>query len=259
LPTTHLLMFNPQSKPMQLRELRRAIAYGLDRERILSEVVLRDEAMEHGRIVSGPFFTRSYANSVNVEPWPYDLSAALALTLASAQQLEGQIPELKMLAPPGVIEQAAAAEMILTWQRIGINVVLVEPTAEETTDWDILYQTVQLAEPIVDLWPQVSQQPTAELADLEHFPNWLKREFIELDRMSDWNLAVAQTQTLHRQLTSEAIFVPLWEVDEFLIYRKNIDGVPIEPMHCYDRIDRWTMDAYLPVWQPETEEDPTET
>lgn len=251
LPSTHMLMFNPQSRTIRLRELRRALAYGLDREKILGQTVLRDENLEHGRVISGPFFTRSYANSVVVEPWPYDLSSALALSLASARQLNGEIPVLTMLAPPGVIEQAAAAEMIRTWKRIGINVVLLEPTVEDATDWDILYQTVQLTEPIVDLWPFVSQQPTAELADLDHFPDWLKREFIVLDRMSDWNLAVTQTQSLHRQLTSEAMFIPLWEVDEFLVYRKNIDGVPSEPVHCYDRIDRWTMEAFLPAWQPE--------
>lgn len=251
LPTTHLLMFNPESKTVRLRELRRALAYALDRQKILSQTVLRDENMVHGRIISGPFFTRSYANSVVVEPWPYDMSSALALSFASARQLNDEIPVLKMLTPPGLIEQAAAAEMIKTWQLIGINVEIVEPTATDATEWDILYQTVQLTEPIVDLWPFVSQQPTAELADLDHFPDWLKREFISLDRMSDWNLAVGQTQSLHRQLTSEAVFIPLWEVDEFTIYRKNLDGVPSEPVNCYDRIDRWTMDAFLPAWQPE--------
>lgn len=251
LPTTHLLQFNSESRPLRLRELRRALAYGLDREAILSDVVLRDKTMQHGRIISGPFFTRSYANSVAVDPWPFDLSSAFALALASKRQLDGEIPEIRLLAPPDPVEQAAAAEMIRTWKRIGINVALVEPTADENVEWDIMYQTVQLTEPIVDLWPFISQQPTAELADLDHFPDWLKREFIVLDRMSDWNLAVAQTQSLHRQLTSEAMFIPLWEVDEFLIYRKNIDGVPSAPVHCYDGIDRWTMDAYLPQWQPQ--------
>ncbi len=252
LPTTHLLQFNPESRPLRMRELRRALAYGLDRESILKNVVLRDENMEHGRIVSGPFFTRSYANSVAVEPWPYDLTSAFALTLAAKRQMEdGELPELKLLAPPDPVEQLAAAEMIRTWKRIGINVRLVEPTAEDAVDWDIMYQTAQLTEPIVDLWPFVSQQPTAELADLDHFPDWLKREFIVLDRMSDWNLAVTQTQSLHRQLTSEAMFIPLWEVDEFMVYRKNIDGVPSDPVQCYDRIDRWTMDAYFPSWRPE--------
>ena len=47
-PTTHVLQFNPESVPLKNSEFRRALAFVLNREKILAETVLRDPAMRRG-------------------------------------------------------------------------------------------------------------------------------------------------------------------------------------------------------------------
>lgn len=250
IPTTHVVQFNPMSPAIRVRELRRAMLYCLDRETILRGTVLRDANAAHGRVVTSPFPLSSSANSPDVPPRAFDLSAAVALALAGAQQMEGQLPHLTMLVPDGAVEQAAAADLVRAWRRIGLDVEIIsaaapaEAGAEAT--WDLHYRTLQMVEPSVELWPFLTTRPTAAVQDLDVFPDWLKQKLVEVDRTSDWGLSLESVRDLHEVLWSEVRFIPLWEVDRFMIVRKNIQGFPTPPVQCYQHIDRWTMQAFFP-------------
>ena len=55
-----------------------------------------------------------------------------------------------------------------------------------------------------------------------------------------------QCKELHRRLSVETACLPLFEVDGFLVIRKNTRGVPQTPLHAYDQLDRWYIEAMLP-------------
>ncbi len=247
IPTTHILQLNPHSRPLRVRELRRSLAYAVDRDSILRDTVLRDYDAAHGRVVTSPFPSRSPANSLDVEPRSFDISAAVALMLAAAGQLDGAIPVLKMHVPPGPVERAAAEELIKSWKRIGIEVEIIPADADPQTPWDLHYRTLQLVEPTLDVWPFLTGEPTAEMADLAVFPDWLQQQLIALDRTSDLGRSLAATRRLHEALWSEVRFLPLWEVDQFMVIRKNILGFRAEPIHCYQDVDHWTISAWFPT------------
>ena len=247
IPTTHVVQFNPQSRPLRIREVRRALAYALDRQAILADTVLRDIDTAHGRVVSSPFPSSSPANSLDVEPRSYDFSAAFALMLAGARQLDGTIPVLKMHVPAGEVEQAAAKQLVRAWKRIKIEVEILPPDADPATPWDLHYRTVQLVSPTLDIWPFLTGEPTARMSDLKVFPDWLQQQMIALDRTSDLGRSLASMRRLHEALWSEVRFLPLWEVDGFLVIRKNALGFRQRPIHCYHDIDRWTLSAWFPT------------
>lgn len=244
LPRTHIVQINPHSVPLHNGELRRGLIYALDRESILRQTVLRDPQARHGRVVASPFPSSSFANSIGVLPREYNLSSAVALVLAAAQQLEGGIPPLKMLVPPGPVERAAASELQRAWKRVGVDVQLVKYSESDGDDWDLVYRTMQMTEPTVELWPFLTAADRARIGDLTPYPDWLKQELVSLDRTSDWNRTVNLIQELHKDLWSEALFIPLWEVDEFLVIRKNIGGFPLRPIHCYQNVEHWTVEAW---------------
>jgi ABC-type transport system substrate-binding protein len=100
VPVTHLLQFNPRSKPLANRTLRRALAYGLSRKMIFEDVILRgpsEKAERLGRLTSAPFPTTSYAYATTVEPHKYDPALAMALTAGAKKELNGELPSLKMI------------------------------------------------------------------------------------------------------------------------------------------------------------------
>ena len=251
IPQTHVIQFNPQSPAVRVREMRRAMLYVLDREAVLRNTVLRDPRAAHGRVVTSPFPVSSSGNSPDVPQRAYDLSAAIALALAAAQQLNGELPELRMLVPAGPVEQAAAADLVRAWRRIGLTVTIIDPAdaaaSEAPVAWDLHYRTLHMVEPTVQLWPFLTTQSTAVVNDLDVYPDWLKQKLIQVDRTSDWGRALDTVRELHEMLWSEVRFIPLWEVDGFMVVRKNIQGFPTPPVHCYQNIDRWTMQAYFPT------------
>ncbi|MDB4731347.1 ABC transporter substrate-binding protein [bacterium] len=250
LPETHLLQFNPESKPLRNRELRTALAYAVNRDKLLKEIVLRDPAATNGKIVTSPFLSSNPGRNILVEPRRYDLSAALAMVMASQKQLKEGLPQLTMIVAPGPIEEEVAREIVAVWKKIGIEVKLVLANEPRPEEWDLIYRSVQMVEPLVEIWPFLTIEERARLDDLKKYPDWLKQELVQLDRTSDQSRAISAMQTLHRHLWSNTAVFPLWELQRFMVVRKNVQGYPKNIMHCYDQVDRWTIDAWYQTELP---------
>ncbi|MCA9089347.1 MAG: hypothetical protein KDA90_12030, partial [Planctomycetaceae bacterium] len=239
LPLTQVIQFNPESKPLRVRELRRALAYAIDRDRLLREIVLQDEQRKHARIVTGPFPANSPARHVLVQERRYDLSSAIAMSVAARKILKSDLPTLRLIVEPGAVREATAKEIVRIWNLIGIPVELVAGTDPAPESWDMIYRSVQMVEPLVQMWPFLTISQRAQLSDLEHYPDWLKQELVELDRTSDQSRAMSRMQELHRHLWLDAAFIPLWELDQYRVVRKTIVGFPPRANHCYDGIGQW--------------------
>lgn len=250
LPDTHLLQFNPLSKPLRSRELRTALAYSVNREKFLKEIVLRDSQAASGKIVTTPFLSSNPGRNILVEPRRYDLSAALAMLLASRKQLTDGIPELTMIVAPDPIAEEVSREIAKTWTQVGLKVRLVYAHEPRPENWDIIYRSVNMVEPLVELWPFLTIEERARLSDLRRYPDWLKQELVQLDRTSDQSRAISALQTLHRHLWSDTAVFPLWELQKYMVIRKNIQGYPKNLMHCYDQVDRWMVDAWYQTELP---------
>ncbi|MEZ6055536.1 MAG: ABC transporter substrate-binding protein [Planctomycetaceae bacterium] len=254
VPATHMVLFNPTKKVLKSRELRRALVYGLDRQGILDNILLREPAGSQGRVASGPFPHNSYAHGTGIEPRPFDPYASLALGLAARNSLgankviDGDLPRLRMIAPPDPVLRAAAQAMCKQWFRVGIDVELVpddELTAFQDGKWDLLYRETHVVDPITELWPLMTMQSTARIDDLMTIPDWLKQELVDLDRTADPSRAVERVRKLHRFLWEEVAIIPLWELEEYTVYRKNIQGMSAHPVHSYDNLDNWVRSASL--------------
>ena len=152
-----------------------------------------------------------------------------------------------MICAPDPTVELAATELISQWDRINIKVQVLTgggKPAQPPKDWDILYRTVRMVEPLVDLWPFLTFDTRARVESLAHLPDWLRQQLVELDNAGDWSSALTILHRLHRQLWSEVQVIPLWEVNDFSVIRKNVVRPPLHspqsgPMHVYQGIERW--------------------
>ena len=256
LPDTHILQFHPASPALQHRELRRALAYAIDREHILRRMLLpqgseadnqmeRAEQQTWGRITTAAWPQQNKGYDALVEPHPHDATLAASLAIAARKQLGGRLPMLKMVCPPDPETRGVAGELVAQWKKIGLAVQLV-PDDDPEAGWDILYRTVRMADPQAHLWPLLTLQSTTRVDALAYLPDWLRQELIDLEQARDWNTAESLLRDLHRYLHAEVQYVPLWEVDEFLALRKNVHGLPERPLHPYHNIERWVADPWYP-------------
>lgn len=246
VPTTHVLQFNPESEAMKNTVFRRAIAYVINREKILAETVLRDPTMKRGRVVSAPFPSTSYAYRAQTKPRPYDLYLAYSLKTVSKKKFGGEVPELTMVCEPGEVIAAAAEALVSQWDRIGIKVRIVRQDEALPENWDIVYRTVRMTEPVTELWPFLTMKQDARVEDLEHLPDWLRQQLIELEQAVDFNSSVEMLQRLHFRLHQLVHLVPLWEIDDVIVIRNNIQGFPADMIHPYQNVERWIVQPWYP-------------
>lgn len=256
LPTTHLLQFNPRCRALSARTLRRALVYAIDRRAILEGVFLHGSlqgpAGNLGRLTSAPFATTSYAynRAKEVEPHKFDPALAFSLAKTAEKELGSKLPVLNLVCSPEPEIQAAADRIVEQWKSAGIEVrrstasaaSLAEAGPEE---WDIIYRTERLAEPVVDLWQFLSLTTSTETGALAHLPTWLRHELLALDRVGDWQTARDLLHRLHKQFWAEVHLIPLWEIDDVMIIRKNVHGLSDRPVNPYQRIERWKVEPWF--------------
>ena len=254
LPLSHFLLFQPKTAALRDSQLRRAILHAIPRERLLSELMLKDAPASHGRLVTGPFASKSYGYNRLLEQPAYDPQLAAALALAAKKRTGGTLPTLRLSCPSDPTVRETARVMIENWKRVGLVVTLLDDAAtaagEADEDWDICYRTAKFVEPVADIWPLLTLQADASITALQPLPERTRRVLLELERTIDWTTATKLLHRLLADLLTEARYVPLWEVDEYLVVRRNLVGLPARPMQTYDDVERWTLQSWYPQETP---------
>jgi ABC-type transport system substrate-binding protein len=281
LPMTHVIVFNPMSEHASLTQLRRALALAVDREAILQKTVLRDPQMRHGRVTTSVWNQASYATNPAEKPLPSDFRLAFTLRFAAEKQLQLQalqvardaekaelraagqpfdeadflsrtkvdhvrLPVLRMVVEADVVAAAAAEKIVQYWKRIGIEVQLVslgkkdEKKPSDAT-WDLMYRRVRLEEPLLDLWPLLTNDSRCDVMRLKAFPDWLRQELIALDYAATFSEAQRRMHQIHRHLVAQAFAIPLWEVDDYVVFHKNVAGFSKRPVSSYQNVERWVV------------------
>ncbi|MDB5391369.1 MAG: hypothetical protein JWM11_7015, partial [Planctomycetaceae bacterium] len=253
LPLTHMIQFHPRHTALHNPSLRRALAYGSNRKKVLEEVVLRGKSATHGRLVSSPFATTQSAYNQIVPPHRYDARLAYSMLLAARKELQGELPKLRLGVSSDATEQAAARELARQWQVLGINVTVVEvgpqipfDAVAEPAAWDLLYRTVRMTDPLTELWPVLTLDNQARVESLAQLPDWLRHDLIAVDEAGDWPAAERQLKQLHKDLWSEVYLIPLWEVSEFMAVRRHVRGLMTRPMFPYQDIEHWQVQPWFP-------------
>jgi len=278
LPITHVITFNPLSERILSAQMRRALSFAVNREGILKSIVLRDQSMRYGRPTSAPWHLTSYATNPLEKPPEFNLRLAYALRFAAERQLQlveltkleaeakakakeaGEkfeseewrknvnvdyikLPRLRMVVDPDPTAAEAAARIVVYWQRIGFEVDIIAGDQKgsklQDADWDLCYRRIRMEEPLLELWALLTNDTSFDMNRLKLFPDWMRQELVNLDYPASFADAQDRLFTIHRHMAAQAFIIPLWEVDEFAVWKKSIIGTPERPMSPYQNVERW--------------------
>jgi hypothetical protein len=252
------------------QESRKFTALSLDPEyRKALQLLFRRSQPNRGRVVTAPWATNLSAYNTVITPREADLSLAFGLAAAAKKSLGTEMRPLRMICEPEPVIEAAARRLIEDWKRLDIKIELVSSSAPaavarpkdndrpavasgqdavaapaEPQSWDMVYRTVRSTEPMIELWPLLSLDTVARVQSIRYLPDWLRQGLIDLDRTADWATTVGSLQELHRQLAETAQFVPLWEIDDALVFRKTVRGIPEAPLHPYHDVEQWISEPW---------------
>lgn len=278
LPMTHVIVFNPLSDRITNAQLRRALSFAVNRDGILRSTVLRDPEARHGRPTSAAWNLSSYATEPRQKPPAFNLRLAYALRFAAESQLKIaeltklteaaraqaakdkinfdsevfrkntkvdyiKLPRLRFVVEPDTVSTAAAERIVTYWQKIGFEIDVIKGDREgqplPDTEWDLCYRQLRMEEPLLELWPVLTNDPTLDMKRLQLFPDWMRQELVGLDYAASFVDAQEKLFRIHNHIAAQAFLIPLWEVDDYAVFRKNVSGLPPKLMSTYHNVERW--------------------
>ncbi len=240
-PTVHLLLSNPNSPWMASGLVRRAVVKALDRELILREI-LRCRETDGGRLLTGPFPSGYACNkSAGVQTRDPRLAAVLLNSWVDMAKEEMKGRPITLIHPSTDIARRAAHAMQAQLQLdgLGVNVVLEESSVVDLCQgpgrpWDLWYVEWYAMEPWTDAEKLLG--PGSVLAPVE--PQ-LAESLFQLSRCATRAEAITALQEIDRRTAETATVIPLWQIDEYAVVHRSLQGIPARPVSLYQNIQQW--------------------
>ena len=263
LPSVHVLRMNYNNPLMKSREFRRALCYGIDRQRILEDVLLGGKNRLGFRILSGPLpagtsYTDPVAYSYNQQlaPRPYEprlasvLSKVARTALAKKQTnadskteedeskpAEIEANPLRLAHPPESLARTCCQTIKLQLTAVGIPIELTELPATSTEvpeDVDLVYVTLSIREPLVDARRLLGPDGLAGICSSS-----MNLALQQVDQAKNWAEARERLQEVHQTAFYDLPVIPLWQTIDHFAYRRNLSGISNETVSLYQNVTQW--------------------
>ena len=287
-PLVHCLVPSPRGALVSRRSFRRALVYGIDRQRILTQLLHKRE-LPGCEVADGPF-PGGYARDPEVTPRPYDPRLAIVLADLARRELtaaksrtpeaageakssdqtvpaaeakaadapkpagkaEAEVPggnatdtetPLVLAYPPDAVARAACTMIKRHCAAVGIGVEPRVLTSEETAvleqgrfpeGVDLLYVELAVWEPVVD-----AARLFGPGGLCSHGSPYLQLGLRRLADAADWSAARAALTAIHRAVYDETTVIPLWQLTEYMAYRRDLGGVAARPVTLYQNVEDW--------------------
>jgi hypothetical protein len=261
LPTIHVLIPNPQSKLVDQREFRRAIVYGIDREKIVKDILLGGASIPGFQTVSGPFpagVSQSdpvrYAYNNQIQPHAYDPRlASLLATVArnsikdSASPKAGdsvdkapandeEIPPLRLAHSADPVARTACQTIKLQLDAVGVPIELVELSSDANgkETYDLRYAELAVWEPLIDATRVLGIDGVAGATT-----DYMIGALVKLDDATTWNQVQTALHAIHELAHSNLHVIPLWQSVNYFAYRSDFQGIAESPIVLYQNVSNW--------------------
>ena len=180
-----------------------------------------------------------------IEEWrKVDIRVELVPYAATAQAVRAKVDDRL---PTASGQDAVAAPASNAAKPASVPANAPVEFASDGEAWDIVYRTGRIPEPMMELWPLLSLDTVARLQSVRYLPDWLRQGLIDLDRTADWSTTVSTVQELHRQLAETVQLLPLWELDDAIVFRNTLRGIPPAPLHTYQDFELWISEPWYPT------------
>ena len=255
LPLIHCLVPNLDKPLLNNRNFRRALAYGINRQAIL-EQMLGGVDIPGCVVTSSPFplgigpnDPMGYASDDGVEPRPYDPRLTIALAnvalttfLATPSGKESgltKIPPLVLAHPDDEIARGACASIKLQLKVAGIEVKLRQidgPMPDRIPeDVDLMYVELSTWEPVVDARRLLGEDGMGGRCS-----PYMSQALRQLDEAVEWGQVRLCLHGVHRVSHADVTIIPLWQLVEHFAYReRSLQGIPARPVSLYQNVEQW--------------------
>lgn len=259
LPTVHALVPTGRSSLTDQREFRRALCYGINREKFVNDFLLPGAAESGFQVVSGPFPAGvaasdpiRYGYDAQIEARQYDPYMAIVLSTAAwtnARKMQGEkepadepLPKLKLGHTSDPIARTACLEIAKNLNAVNIPVELVELSPDDMLDAkdyvDLKYVELSTWEPVTDARLLLGTDGL-----LGGTSDFMSVALDRLDAARNWNDVRSRLYEIHSAASTDLPVIPLWQTINYFAYRRNLTGINENPVQLYQDVARWELNV----------------
>jgi len=262
LPSVHMLIPNMEREHMQQDLIRKAVVFGIRRDMILEDLLLRGHRVNGCRLISGPFAAGlssddplSYAYDQSIQPREYLPRLAVTLYKLAERRMKEEaekneeefdgIPPLVIAHPATRVATEACKTIQFHLSHIKIACTLKElppgVTRDASGDYDLLYCQLAMWEPIVDAGALLGPEGLAMVQD-DH----VNRSLQWLESAMRWQEVRDRVRSLHRVCHDKVTVIPLWQMVDYYAHHPGIQLNPRPPVSLYHGVQQWQLAPSTP-------------
>jgi len=270
--TIYFLAFNHRKPILRHRDLRRAVAHVIDRQRILEQFFnagnpLKRRGGQAHVVITGPFPYNAWAYNDRVSEYKYEKDYAAQLLREVLEPLgykrsgnagtyggrrywtkNGKQLVLKLKYPKGDRNVEKACIFIADGlKKIGIRVRLAQKAPRDLFDevynkhdFDLVYSKYTFDD-TYDVFPLLD--PRRRGTGGTNFSGYVNAGLVKLfDAMQKTRSPqriMALSHEVHRQVHEESVFAFLWQLDQYAAHTNQLRNVRIHPYHLFNDVDGW--------------------
>lgn len=258
LPTVHALAPTGRSPLTEQREFRRALCYGVDRQRFIDKVLLPGKSLPGFQTISGPFPAGielsdpiRYGYNGQIKPRPYDPYMAIVLSTAAwnnVQKANGvkepgdtPLPTLKLGHTADAVARTACVEIAKDLNAIGIPIEVVELSSDDMQRADELvdlkYVELSPWEPVTDARRLLGSEGVLGGAS-----DVMRLALDRLDAARNWNDVRTRLYEIHDIASTDLPVIPLWQTVNYFAYRRELSGISQQPVQLFQDLADWQLE-----------------
>jgi ABC-type transport system substrate-binding protein len=249
-PQVSFLAVNHRHRVLQNLHVRRALAHGIDRQRILDTCFRAGHALQDHAPLNGPYPPSSWAFNPRVPA--YDPASAATFVKLAQDELGGQVPQLRLLYPdrdPAVGQ--ACSEMQRQWAAVGLKVeiqafdpLLFPRLVTERHAFELAYWTHGYEDESYWIWPWFDPEDVGPNGSnyLGYIPpEELHSLFAELVTKKQFLDIRAATHKIHGFLADRAVIIPLWQLDTYVAVSPLLKAAKFDSFRFFDEVEQWSV------------------
>jgi hypothetical protein len=256
LPSIHLMVPISDHPLLDQVEFRRGLMYGFDRQSVLRDELLGGMNDPDSQVISGPFPAQrdvndplAYAYNRQVAAYGHDPRLAQLLIQLAINRWRAALPEseadrpippIRLAVPSHSIGQQVGQAWVDQIERYGVECQLVilegRDSQNESAEFDLRLIEVRMWEPAVDVQRLLGPGGLAASRD-----PYIVMALESLQQAANWPDVRAALQRLHQLVHYQLPVLPLWQLSDWLAYRRPLTGVVARPYHVYQDLEQWRL------------------
>lgn len=247
VPNRRIYFLAINTRKLEDPKLRQALSFAIDREGLLDKH-FRGSLKGLHKALSGPFPAGSWACKP-IQEGDKDGQTLFNPDRAQLQKQRAKVGpfQLKYAADNPAVEEAMKDLCAQIKERTG---VVLEPTprtphdlrddVEKVKDYDLAYYHYDFPDETYWLAPLFGPPPGTEEMNIFKYNNSKLSSLLTEAKSYREFVKFQEHQWLTQELlNSEMPFIPLWQLDPLLAYRRNVQPSALDPLLVFNNIEDW--------------------